>query len=125
MTKKNKILIATGGTGGHVFPAYSLANYFIKNNYNVKITIDNRGLKYLKNHENLDLIKIPSSPLIKKNILKFLFSLFVVFSSILKSLIFLSLIDLQLYLEWEVIHLFQFVSLQQFLELNLLFMKII
>ncbi|MDC1130375.1 UDP-N-acetylglucosamine--N-acetylmuramyl-(pentapeptide) pyrophosphoryl-undecaprenol N-acetylglucosamine transferase [Pelagibacteraceae bacterium] len=89
MIKKNKILIATGGTGGHIFPAYSLANYFIKNNYNVKITIDSRGLKYLKNHENLDLIKIPSSPLIKKNILKFIFSLFVVFSSILRSLIFL------------------------------------
>ena len=28
MTKK-KILIATGGTGGHVFPAYSLAKYLI------------------------------------------------------------------------------------------------
>ena len=28
MTKKN-ILIATGGTGGHSFPAYSLANYLI------------------------------------------------------------------------------------------------
>ena len=25
-----KILIATGGTGGHIFPAYSLANYFLK-----------------------------------------------------------------------------------------------
>ena len=24
---KQKILIATGGTGGHIFPAYSLANY--------------------------------------------------------------------------------------------------
>jgi UDP-N-acetylglucosamine:LPS N-acetylglucosamine transferase len=24
---KKKILIATGGTGGHIFPAYSLANY--------------------------------------------------------------------------------------------------
>jgi UDP-N-acetylglucosamine--N-acetylmuramyl-(pentapeptide) pyrophosphoryl-undecaprenol N-acetylglucosamine transferase len=90
MTKKNKILIATGGTGGHVFPAYSLASYFIKNNYNVKLTIDNRGLKYLKKHDNLDLIKIPSSPLIKKNILKFSLSLFIVFFSILRSLIFLS-----------------------------------
>ena len=30
--KKNKILIATGGTGGHVFPAYSLAKNLIKNN---------------------------------------------------------------------------------------------
>ena len=27
---KVKILIATGGTGGHVFPAYSLANFLIK-----------------------------------------------------------------------------------------------
>ena len=35
---KQKILIATGGTGGHVFPAYSLANYFIKKNYNIKLT---------------------------------------------------------------------------------------
>ena len=73
MIKKNKILIATGGTGGHVFPAYSLANYFIKNNYNVKLTTDKRGLNYLKDYKNLNLIKIPSSPLIKKNILNFYF----------------------------------------------------
>ncbi len=66
---KNKILIATGGTGGHIFPAYSLANYLIKNNYDVKITTDYRGLKYLKNQNNFQIIKIPSSPLIKKNIL--------------------------------------------------------
>ena len=34
MTKK-KILIATGGTGGHVFPAYSLAKYLTNNDYDV------------------------------------------------------------------------------------------
>ena len=89
MTKKNKILIATGGTGGHVFPAYSLASYFIKHNYNVELTIDKRGLKYLKNYENLNLTKIPSSPLIKKNIFKFIFSVLIILFSILKSLIFL------------------------------------
>ena len=33
---KNKILIATGGTGGHVFPAYGVANHFIKNSLNDK-----------------------------------------------------------------------------------------
>ena len=89
MIKKNKALIATGGTGGHVFPAYSLANYLLKNNYNVKLTTDNRGLKYLKNYKNLDLIKISTTPLIKKNILKFLFSSFIIFCSILRSLIYL------------------------------------
>ena len=48
---KKKILIATGGTGGHIFPAYSLANYLIKKNYNVKLTTDKRGLKYLKDYK--------------------------------------------------------------------------
>ena len=57
MTKDN-ILIATGGTGGHVFPAYSLANYLINKNFNVKLTTDKRGLKYLRNYENLNLINI-------------------------------------------------------------------
>ena len=76
---KNKILIATGGTGGHVFPAFSLANYLINKNYTVKLTTDNRGFKYLKNYKNLEIIKISSSPLIKKNILTFLLSLFVIF----------------------------------------------
>jgi UDP-N-acetylglucosamine--N-acetylmuramyl-(pentapeptide) pyrophosphoryl-undecaprenol N-acetylglucosamine transferase len=89
MTKKNKILIATGGTGGHIFPAYSLANYFMKNNYDVKMTTDNRGFKYLKDHKNLDLVKIISSPLIKKSILKFLLSIFIILFSILRSMIFL------------------------------------
>ena len=89
MTKKNKILIATGGTGGHIFPAYSLANYLIKKNFNIKISTDNRGFKYLKDYKNLDLIKIPTSPLIKKNMLIFFFSGLTIFFSILRSLIFL------------------------------------
>jgi UDP-N-acetylglucosamine--N-acetylmuramyl-(pentapeptide) pyrophosphoryl-undecaprenol N-acetylglucosamine transferase len=89
MTKKKEILIAAGGTGGHVFPAYSLANYFTKNNYTIKLTIDDRGLKYIKEFENLNFIKINSSPLIKKNIFQFLFSGFKILLSIIKSLIFL------------------------------------
>ena len=86
---KKKILIATGGTGGHVFPAYSLAKHLINNNYKVKLTTDERGLKYLKDLENLDVVKISSSPLIKKNIFKFLFSIFIICVAIVKSLIFL------------------------------------
>ena len=89
MTKKNSIVIATGGTGGHVFPAYSLADHFIKKNYNVKLTIDSRGFQYLKDYEELNLVKIPSSPLIKKNIFKFLFSASLILYSVLRSLIFL------------------------------------
>ncbi len=89
MIKKEKILIATGGTGGHVFPAYSLANHFIKNNYNVKLTTDKRGYNYLKNYENLNLIKIPSSPLNKNNIFKLLLSILIILFSVFRSLVFL------------------------------------
>ena len=91
MTKKKKIVIATGGTGGHIFPAYSVANYFIRNNFHVKLTTDNRGYNYLKNYKDLDLTKIPSSPLIKKNIFKFLFSVLIILFSIFRSVIFLIL----------------------------------
>jgi UDP-N-acetylglucosamine--N-acetylmuramyl-(pentapeptide) pyrophosphoryl-undecaprenol N-acetylglucosamine transferase len=86
---KKKILIATGGTGGHIFPAYSLSNHFVKNNYNVKIITDKRGFDYLKNYSNLNLIKISSSPLIRKNILTTLFSVSIISFSIMKSIIFL------------------------------------
>ena len=72
---KKKIIIASGGTGGHIFPAYSLANYLTKSNYNVILTLDNRGFKYLEDYKNLKLVKIPSSPLRKKIYLIFYFQL--------------------------------------------------
>ena len=84
-----KILIATGGTGGHIFPAFSLANHLKKKNYQLKITVDKRGLKYFKNLNDLDLIQIPASPFIKKNIFKFLFSLLTIVYSIIISLFYL------------------------------------
>ena len=87
-----KILIATGGTGGHIFPAYSLANHLMSKNFIVKLTTDERGFKYLKNYKNLSLIKLPSSPLIKRNFFKFLLSILIVKFSILKSLIFLFMV---------------------------------
>ena len=86
-----KIIIATGGTGGHIFPALSLAQHFIEKKINVKIISDKRGLKFLKDYNNLQIIQIDSSPVSKKNILKFLISSFTVFCSIVKSFIFLLL----------------------------------
>ena len=88
MTKKN-ILIASGGTGGHVFPAYSLANFLSNQSYNVKLITDKRGYEYLKNYKNLNLIKIPSSPLVKKNFAKLIYSILINIFSIIISLLFL------------------------------------
>ena len=86
---KKKIVIATGGTGGHVFPAYSLANY-LKNTFSIKLISDNRGSFYLKDYNNLNLTKIPSSPLIKKNFFTLFYSFFIISFSIIKSLLILT-----------------------------------
>ena len=84
MTKK-KILIATGGTGGHVFPAYSLANYLENKDYKIKLTSDKRGLSYLKDYKRFNLISISSSPLLKNNIFNFLSSITAIIFSTIKS----------------------------------------
>ena len=86
---KNKIIIATGGTGGHIFPAYSLAKNFIKNDYLVEIITDKRGLKYLEKNKNIKLILNNSATIFKKNIINLFFSLFTIFFSYIKSLVIL------------------------------------
>ncbi|MDC0530489.1 UDP-N-acetylglucosamine--N-acetylmuramyl-(pentapeptide) pyrophosphoryl-undecaprenol N-acetylglucosamine transferase [Pelagibacteraceae bacterium] len=91
MTKKIKIIIAAGGTGGHVFPAYSLYNSFSEQKYNVELITDSRGYGFLKDHKNIKMSKIPSSPFIKKNILTIFVSTFIISYSILRSIFFLIL----------------------------------
>ena len=88
--KLKKIIIATGGTGGHVIPAYCLAKHFIDNKKaNVKIISDKRGLRYLQNYHDVKIIQITSSTIFKKNIFKLLFSILIIFYSTFRSLIFL------------------------------------
>ena len=87
--KLKKIIIATGGTGGHIFPAYSLAKHFIDNKINVEIISDKRGLKYLQDYNDIKVIEITSSTIFKKNIFQIFFSSLVIFYSIFRSFIFL------------------------------------
>ena len=89
MTKK-KIVIASGGTGGHIFPALGLAKNLLKNDYDVRVTVDSRGLKYLSHNEEINFIKISSSPLIKKNIFTLIKSFIIISLSIIRSIFLLS-----------------------------------
>ncbi len=86
--KLNKIIIATGGTGGHIFPAYSLAKHFIDKKINVEIISDKRGLKYLKDFNDVKINQIVSTTIFKKNIFQFLVSILIIIFSICKSSIF-------------------------------------
>ena len=81
-----KIIISTGGTGGHVIPAQVLYDYLYDKN-DVIIISDNRGLKYLD--ENKYKIKKIDVPKINKNILGLIpFVIFFIISFI-NSLLFL------------------------------------
>ena len=63
---KKKILISTGGSGGHVIPAISL--------YEVFLSTDKRGTKFI--NENIYNYKLIEIPKISKNILKLPYILF-------------------------------------------------
>ena len=83
---KKNIIIATGGTGGHIFPAVSLVDYLNNNGFETIITTDKRGLKFIAEKYIHKTIIINSSALRKKNIL---ISLFKVIFAIFHSLFFL------------------------------------
>ena len=84
--KNNKILIATGGTGGHIFPAYSLTKNLMKNDFKVEIVTDQKGYKFLEKYKDLKLNINNSATIFKKNIFNKIWSFFIIFFSYLKSL---------------------------------------
>ena len=56
---KGKILISTGGSGGHVIPAITMYDH-LKSYYDISISSDMRGLKYLDNKSyNIFLVDTP------------------------------------------------------------------
>ena len=83
---KKTIIISTGGTGGHVIPATIIYEH-LKADFEVLITTDSRGLKFL-NFKKYNPI-IFNTPNLKKNFIFFPIKLFKLFTLILKSLLFL------------------------------------
>ena len=84
MTKR--ILISTGGSGGHVVPATILYEH-LKDQFHVSISVDYRGLKFLnKNKYNLETFNVtPTS----KNIFLLPYQFFLMIYLIIKSIFFL------------------------------------
>ncbi len=75
-----KILISTGGSGGHVFPAIAFFQH-LKNDFEIKFVTDIRGSKFLeKNDINYKIINVVNIffkiYLLPINIFKFSFSIF-------------------------------------------------
>ena len=81
-----KILISTGGSGGHVIPALTIYEH-LKDDHKVFLSSDSRGLKFI-NKKDLSLIKI-EMPKLDLNIFKLPVSIIIIFFSFVKSFIFL------------------------------------
>ena len=83
---KKKILISTGGSGGHVIPALNFYDH-LKENFDVYLTTDLRGSRFIDTKiYKRDIIHVPD---LKKNLFKFPFNLIFFFISIFKSLVYL------------------------------------
>ena len=58
---KKKILISTGGSGGHVVPALNLYNH-LKNDFDVYIYTDLRGAKYIPKEIKKTIFEVKNIP---------------------------------------------------------------
>jgi len=84
-----KIIFSSGGTGGHIFPTASIAQFFLKKGYKVVLATDLRGSKYLKKNFQIQSYILNTDTPVGKNLLIKFVSFTKIFLSIIKSLFFL------------------------------------
>ena len=90
---KKKLLISTGGSGGHTIPAITLYEH-LKNDFEIFLTSDRRGSKYInKKIYNYELIEIPR---ISKNFFKLPYVFLLLMISFFKSFFFLKKNNIQI-----------------------------
>ena len=83
---KKRILISTGGSGGHVVPGTIFYEH-LKNKFGIFIITDLRGLKFLdKDKYNIKILDVTR---ISKNIFLLPFQFFSIFHALLKALFFI------------------------------------
>ena len=84
-----KIIFSGGGTGGHIFPAINLMKHFFNKEYKVLLVTDNRGNNFIKNYSEFKSYILSAGTPTNKNLFKKLFSYFLIFYSIIRSIIIL------------------------------------
>ena len=87
MTKK--IIFSTGGTGGHIFPAINLMKHFFEKKCEVLLVTDNRGCNFIKNYSKFNSYMLSAATPTNKNLFKKFFSYFLIFCSIIRSIVIL------------------------------------
>ena len=78
---KKKILISTGGSGGHVIPAITFYDH-LKEDFEIFLTTDKRGAKFI--NQNKYFFNIINVPHITKNFLIIPYNMIVFLLAVLK-----------------------------------------
>tara|TARA_B100000029_G_scaffold511540_2_gene605836 strand:- start:1994 stop:3067 length:1074 start_codon:yes stop_codon:yes gene_type:complete len=81
-----KIIFTAGGTGGHIFPAINLMKNLSEKGYQVLLVTDLRGKNFTKRYPELKTLLIKAATLTNKNLLRKLFSIFIIFYSLIQAL---------------------------------------
>lgn len=87
----NPILLAAGGTGGHVFPAEALAAELLRRGHRVGLVTDTRGKGFGQNLPELPLYRIPAGTPSGRSLLGKLMSLFEIGHGVVSALTLLGL----------------------------------
>ncbi len=66
MNANKHIILAAGGTGGHVVPAYALAQSLTRRGYEISLITDSRGVSYPGLFEEMPKHVIPAAQLVLK-----------------------------------------------------------
>ena len=82
---KKKILISTGGSGGHVIPAMAFYDH-LEDDYEVLLTLDERGRKFISEKYKFEVLSVPRLSL---NLIKFPLTFIMLIISIFKSIVLL------------------------------------
>tara|TARA_Y100000590_G_scaffold229821_1_gene259185 strand:- start:1474 stop:2559 length:1086 start_codon:yes stop_codon:yes gene_type:complete len=86
LSTNKKIVFASGGTGGHLFPAINLMEHFLGKGYKVLLITDERGKNFIKETNKYDAKLIHADTPINKNFFKKILSVLIIFYSTIKSI---------------------------------------
>lgn len=87
MSKHDTIVLAAGGTAGHMFPASALAEQLKKAGYDVHLATDKRGLAYVGQLTEMELHTIPAATVYNGGILAFPLRILTLLATLIVSLV--------------------------------------